>query len=105
MTLVAWQGSRVAGLARSTADPDFETGECAVIIRADLREKGLARQLLQALLRAIEALGVRRAELVFPDVQTRMLAIAAELGFETAASPDDASQVRASKALRANASD
>jgi len=105
MTLVAWQGSRVAGLARSTADPDYETGECAVIIRADLREKGLARQLLQALLRAIEALGVRRAELVFPDVQTRMLAIAAELGFETAASPDDASQVRASKALRANASD
>ena len=100
MTLVAWEGGRVAGLARSTADPDFEAGECAVIIRADLREKGLARQLLQALLRAIAALGVRRAVLVFPDVQTRMLAIATELGFERAASAD-ASLVRATKALGA----
>ena len=100
MTLVAWDGARVAGLARSTADPNFETGECAVIIRADLREKGLARQLLQALLRAIAAQGVRRAVLVFPEDETRMLALASELGFETASSPDDASQVRASKALQ-----
>jgi acetyltransferase len=100
MTLVAWQGGRVAGLARSTADPDFETGECAVIIRADLREKGLARQLLQALLRAIADQGVRRAVLVFPADQTRMLALAGELGFECAASPVDPSQVHASKALQ-----
>ena len=49
MTMLAWEGERVAGLARSTADPNFEKSECAVIIRADLREKGLARQLLQAL--------------------------------------------------------
>jgi acetyltransferase len=42
MTLVAWDGERVAGLARSTADPAFENAECAVIIRADLRAKGLA---------------------------------------------------------------
>lgn len=101
MTLVAWDGGRVAGLARSTADPNFETGECAVIIRADLREKGLARQLLQALLRAIAGQSVRRAVLVFPADQTRMLALADELGFECAASPADASQVRASKALQA----
>ena len=100
MTLVAWDGGRVAGLARSTSDPNFETGECAVIIRADLREKGLARQLLQALLRAIAGQGVRRAVLLFPADQTRMLALAGELGFETAPSAIDASQVRASKALQ-----
>ncbi|MGE5163168.1 MAG: acetate--CoA ligase family protein, partial [Sphingobacteriales bacterium] len=39
MTMVAWEGERMAGLARSTADPDFESAECAVIIRNDLREK------------------------------------------------------------------
>jgi len=100
MTLVAWDGSRVAGLARSTSDPNFETGECAVIIRADLREKGMARQLLQALLRAIAVQGVRRAVLVFPEVATRMLAIASELGFETASLSADASQVCASKVLQ-----
>jgi acetyltransferase len=100
MTLVAWDGARVAGLARSTSDPNFETGECAVIIRADLREKGLARQLLQALLAAIAALGVRQAVLLFPEDRTRMLAIAGELAFATAPSPADASQVRATKVLR-----
>ena len=100
MTLVAWDGARVAGLARSTADPDFEAGECAVIIRADLREKGLARQMFQALLRAIAAQGVRRAVLVFPETETRMLTLAGDLGFDLAVAPDDASQVRASKSLQ-----
>ena len=83
MTLVAWDGGRVAGLARSAADPNFEAGECAVIIRADLREKGLARQMFQALMRAIASQGVRRAVLVFPADQTRMLTLAGELGFES----------------------
>ena len=100
MTLVAWNGTGIAGLARSTSDDDLDVGECAVIIRADLREKGLARQLLQALLGAIAAQGVRRAILRFPQGQSRMLALASELGFNLAAAPDDSTQVRASKALK-----
>jgi hypothetical protein len=43
---------------------------------------------------------VRRAVLVFPEVATRMLSIASELGFETALLPSDASQLHASKALQ-----
>ena len=78
----------------------FRSAFFAVIIRADLREKGLARQLLRTLLGAITAQGVRRAVLVFPADQTRMLAIAGELGFERETAEADASQVRASKALR-----
>jgi len=85
MTLVAWQGKRVAGLARAIADPDFEAAECAVIIRADLREHGLARQLLQALLAVIAAQGVRHAVMRFPQEQARILAIADELGFKVEA--------------------
>ena len=100
MTLVAWNGHGIAGLARSTSDPTFEEGECAVIIRADLREKGLARQLLQAQLGAITAQGVRKAVLVFPEDRARMLAIASELGFATAPLPGAAKQVRATKNLR-----
>jgi acetyltransferase len=99
MTLVAWEDERVAGLARSTANPNFDVAECAVIIRGDLREKGLARQLLDALLHAIAGQGVRRAAFVFPADQTRMLNLSTDLGFEVAASPADASQVRATKAL------
>jgi len=94
----------VAGLARSTADPDFEAAECVVIIRGDLREQGLATQLLQALLRTIAAQGVRQAVLAFPADQTRMLNLSTDLGFEVAASPTDASQVRVTKALQTVAS-
>jgi acetyltransferase len=97
MTLVAWQGERVAGLARAIADPDFETAECAVIIRADLREHGLGQQLLQALFGAIAALGVRHAVMRFPEEQTRIRAIADELGFDVGA---DESGLCASKALQ-----
>jgi L-amino acid N-acyltransferase YncA len=64
-----------------------------------LREKGLARQLLDALLHAIAGQGVRRAAFVFPTDQTRMLNLSTDLGFEVAASPADAAQVRATKAL------
>jgi acetyltransferase len=95
MTLVAWQGARVAGLARATADPDFETAECAVIIRADLREQGLGRRLLQALFEVIAAQGVRHAVMRFPAEQTRIANIAAELGFEVTADGDRLRAVRA----------
>ncbi len=103
MILIAWEAERMAGLARSTADPDFDAAECAVIIRADLREKGLATQLLQALLRAIAAQGVRQAVLVFPANQKRILNLSGELGFQTAPSLDDASVVRATKVLQTDA--
>ncbi len=100
MTLIAWDGERVAGLARSTADPTFENAECAVIIRRDLREKGLAGQLIEALLRAIATQGIRQAVLVFPADLARMINLSADLGFTVAKSPADPSQVRATKALR-----
>lgn len=100
MTMLAWAGDRIAGLARSAADPDFEAAEAAVIIRADLRDKGLARQLLQAQLAAIAGQGVRRAVLVYPAGLSSINAIATELGFEIAPSPGDASVMRASKNLR-----
>ncbi|HVZ52492.1 MAG TPA: GNAT family N-acetyltransferase [Pseudolabrys sp.] len=99
MTMLAWDGSRIAGLARSTADPDFDTAEAAVIIRADLREKGLAKQLLQALMRAISAQGVRRAVLVYPSDLGTLARISAELGFTAAPLPEDPAIMRASKAL------
>jgi len=100
MTLLAWEGDRVAGLARSTADAPFVVAECAVIIRADQREKGLARQLLKALLGAIATQGIREAVLVFPAEQARMLNMAAELGFAAAPLSSDASQIRATMALK-----
>jgi acetyltransferase len=100
MTLVAWDGERLAGLVRSTADPDAEAAECAVIIRADLREKGLATRLLQEILRVIAAQGVRHAVLVFPATLEPVLAMSRELGFMISPMADDPSHVCAVKDLR-----
>lgn len=99
MTLVAWEDGCVAGLARSLADPNLDASECAIIIRSDLRKKGLARQLLQALLAAIAAQGVRQAVLLFPADQMRILNIAQDLEFSVAPMPADAALLRAVKDL------
>jgi len=99
MTLVAWDNDRIAGLTRSTADPDAENAECAVIIRSDLREKGLARELIAALLRAIAAIGVRNTTLVFPPDQARIVSLAKELGFAPSAVADRSGWLQMTKAL------
>ncbi len=101
MTLVAWEGDRVAGLVRSLADPDLDHSECAVIIGRDLRQKGMAKQLLQALLTTIAAQGIQQAVLIFPADQTRMLNIAKDLAFSVAPSPTDATLLWATKDLTA----
>ena len=100
MTMVAWTGDRIAGLARSAADPNFEEAEAAVVIRADLRDKGLATKLLQLLLRAVAGQGVRRAALVYPARLDRLQAIATELGFTAAPDRADPARVRAVRTLR-----
>ena len=101
MTLVAWQGDRVAGLARAIADPDFDRAECAVIIRADLRELGLATKLLGKLTEVIAAQGVRTAVLIYPATLRQLEAISEELGCvaSPAPAPDDGTRMAAVKKL------
>ncbi len=100
MTLVAWEGDAVIGLARSVSDPDFDTAECAVIIRANARERGLGTALIAALTKAIAALGIRRAALAFPQDRIHMVNLAAELGFAMTPDAGDPTRVRAAKPLR-----
>ena len=100
MALVAWDGDTIVGLARSVSDPDFDTAECAVIVRADRREQGLALALIDALTGAVAALGIRRAALVFPQDRARMVNLAKELGFAMAPDAADATETRAVKQLR-----
>jgi N-acetylglutamate synthase-like GNAT family acetyltransferase len=97
---VAWADGRIAGLARSAANPNFDEAEAAVIIRADLRDKGLATHLLQLLLSAVAEQGVRKAVLVYPARLDRVQAIATELGFSAVADPVDPSLIRAVRPLR-----
>jgi acetyltransferase len=100
MTMLAMDGERIAGLARSTCDANRDEAEAAVIIRADLRAQGLATRLLSALLDAVAAQGVRRAVLVYPTGVAQVDSIAAELGFTAAPDPNERTRVRAVKPLR-----
>ena len=100
MTMLALDGERIAGLARSTCDANRDEAEAAVIIRADLRAQRLATRLLSALLDAVAAQGARRAVLVYPAGLTQVDGIAAELGFAAGPDPNDSSRVRAVKPLR-----
>lgn len=104
MTLVAWEGTRVAGLVRSLANPDLDASESAVIIRGDLRQKGLAKQLLNALFSVIAGQGIRQAVMLFPADQAQMLAIAEDMDFSVSPLAADAALLRALKDLTAKAS-
>ena len=65
-----------------------------MIIRRDLRKKGLASKLIEALLGALT-----QATLIFPPDQARMVNLSKDLGFSIV--PDGTAQVCASKRLQA----
>lgn len=100
VTLLAFDGERIGGLARATADPDREQGDAAVVIRSDLREHGLATKLLQLLLNALTAQGVRNAVLVYPADHVQLGSLARQLGFDVAPDANDPTRVRAMKAVQ-----
>jgi acetyltransferase len=78
-------GPETIGVARAVADPDNISAEFAVVVRSDLKGRGLGALLMEKMLRYCRARGTR--EVVgdaLPD-NVRMLALARELGFTVAA--------------------
>jgi len=71
----------------------------SMIIRRDLRKKGLASKLIEALLGALTLQGIDQATLIFPPDQARMINLSKDLGFCVV--PDSTAQVCASKRLQA----
>lgn len=70
----------IAGVARISFDPQFETGEFAIIVRSDLQMRGIGRALLTDILDYAKSRGVRTAwGDVLPD-NAGMLAFVRELG-------------------------
>lgn len=98
MTLVAWNDERMVGLVRSTADPDRERAECAILVRDDIPGDTLKMELLEALLAAISAQGVRNAMLMLAASDAQMRSSCTERGFAVIES-NDATRVRMRKRL------
>jgi acetyltransferase len=98
LTFLAWDQDAIGAMARALIDPDFETAECAVVTRADLRGRGLAEALIEVLLKALASQGVGAAVMNIPAENTVMLNLAKDLGFDIGASVAPAT-VRASRRL------
>ncbi|MBI1210545.1 MAG: GNAT family N-acetyltransferase [Alphaproteobacteria bacterium] len=71
----------IGGVVRLSLDPDHVRGEYAIILRTDLKGRGLGYAMMDEILRYARSLGVKQ---VFGDVlaeNTRMLKMADEFGF------------------------
>ena len=71
----------ILGVSRFIADPDNETAEFAVMVRSDLKGRGLGYQLMRDILACARQRGIKK---VYGDVLSEnitMLQMAAELGF------------------------
>lgn len=89
MAFTAVAGNEILGVARLIADPDYRRAEFAVIVRSDLKGKGLGSALMQHLVRYARAEGLSE---LYGDVlaaNATMLRLCRDLGF-TAAIKNDA---------------
>ena len=77
------------GVARLAADPDYVSAEYAVIVRSDLKGRGLGWTLMHHLIRYAESEGLRDLHGDVLAANERMLKMCRELGFEIEADPED----------------
>lgn len=79
------EGERTLGAVRAVTDPDRLRAEFAIIVRSDIKGRGLGRILLEKLIRYCRDTGV--GEVVGQVLQDnhRMLALARDLGFTVGA--------------------
>jgi acetyltransferase len=100
MALVLFEGTEVAGISRLAADPDNVKAEFAVLVRSDLKGRGLGHLLLQRLIQYARDRGLSELTGEVLEDNVKMLALCRALGFRLdAATPGGA--IRASLSLRA----
>jgi acetyltransferase len=78
------------GGVRLHADANHEHAEYAILVRSDLKGRGLGWLLMQMIIEYARADGLHRIEGQVLRENTTMLAMCAELGFRAAPDPDDA---------------
>ena len=77
------------GVARATATPDNASAEFAVLVRSDLKGRGLGRALLEKLIRYCRGRGTQELTGDVLSGNVGMLHLAARLGFRTEFAPED----------------
>ena len=86
-------GGEILGVARTVANPEGDRAEFAVMVRSDMKGRGLGFQLMKDILAHARKRGIKT---VYGDVlaeNTTMLHMAAELGFTRSAEAGDVVQI------------
>jgi acetyltransferase len=79
------------GVARLHADSAYQRAEYAVLVRSDLKGKGLGWTLMQTIIEYARSEGLRTIEGQVLKDNVTMLQMCTELGFRIASDPDDPS--------------
>ena len=77
------------GVIRLHADPNYDSGEYAVLVRSDLKGRGLGYLLMQLIIEYARVEGLKTIEGQVLSENTAMLAMCKELGFDIALDPRD----------------
>jgi acetyltransferase len=78
----------LVGGVRLHADANYETAEYAVLLRSDLKGRGLGWQLMQLIIEYAKSEGIRRIEGQVLTENTVMLQMCRDLGFSVGFDPD-----------------
>jgi acetyltransferase len=90
MALIALDAAdAMLGVVQLESDPDVETGEYAILLRSDLKGRGLGWRLMRTLVRLARREGLTTVTGQVLTENASMLALCRELGFEIAPDPDD----------------
>ena len=80
---------KMLGVVRLHADANHESGEYAILVRSDLKGRGLGYLLMQMMIEYARADGLKTIEGQVLSENTAMLAMCRELGFVIATDPQD----------------
>jgi acetyltransferase len=80
---------KMLGVVRMHADANYERGEYAILVRSDVKGRGLGFLLMQMIIEYARAEGLQIIEGQVLSENARMLAMCKELGFEIATDPCD----------------
>ena len=87
------------GVVRLHADADYVSGEYAILVRSDLKGRGLGWQLMQFIIEYARAEGIRSIHGQVLQENTTMLDMCRELGFQIVSDPQEPSCVVATLPL------
>ena len=93
MAFIALEPSsgKLLGVVRLHANATYESGEYAILVRSDLKGRGLGWLLMQTIIEYARSEGLREIEGQVLRDNTTMIAMCRELGFSVRSDPDDAS--------------